>query len=660
MKRIGVFICHCGTNIAAGVDIAAVVEAAQGMPGVVFATDYKYMCSEPGQKNIQEAIKEHQLGGVVVAACTPRMHEVTFRKALAEAGMNPYLLEIANLREQCSWVHSDKAEATVKAIDLVKMAVAKVNKNQPLFTTTIPIHKRALVVGGGIAGIQAALDIADAGYPVTIVEKEASVGGKMVMLDKTFPTMDCSACICTPKMVDVGQHPNITLMTYSEIESVQGYIGNFEVTIRQKAKYVDYSKCTGCGLCETKCPTKVTSGFEQGMAQRKAIYKLFPQAVPSKPVIDNQACRKLLEGKCGVCEKVCPLGCINFQDEDKLVTENFGAVILSTGYELIDWASYYGEYGGGRYPDVITGLQFERMVNASGPTDGKILRPSDGKEPKTVLIVKCVGSRDPHKGRSYCSRACCMYAAKHAHQVLDKITDSRCFVSYMDVRTPGKAYEEFYNRTLEDGAVYIRGRISKIYEENGQLVCQGEDTLIGRPVTITADLVVLETAMVPSATADKVAGLFAVGTDKDGWLTEAHPKLRPVETNTAGVFLCGVSQGPKDIPDTVAQASAAAVKVCGIFCHDRLDTNPMISKVDVEKCSGCAFCVKVCPYKALELVDLPYRGSGGEKLTRKVAQVNSGLCQGCGACVVSCRPGAIDLLGFTNDQILQEVDALCL
>ena len=408
MSRIGVFICHCGTNIAGTVDVEAVAEAAKSMPNVVLAETNKYTCSDPGQARIKEAIEEYNLDRIVIGSCSPRMHEETFRKMLRSTKINPYMLEVANLREQCSWVHNDKEKSTPKAIDLVRMAVAKVDKDFDLFTTQLPITKRLLVIGGGIAGVQAALDVADAGYPVTIVERKPSIGGKMVMLDKTFPTMDCSACICTPKMSEAGAHPNITLKTYSEVEEVTGYIGNFKVKIREKAKYIDYSKCTGCGACETKCPKKVDNEFDQNMSKRKAIYKMFAQAVPSKPVIDKENCTMLTKGKCGICSKVCPLGCINYEDEDKIVEEEYGAILLATGYELIDWSKIYGEYGGGRYKDVITGLHFERLVNASGPTEGHIYRPSDGKQPESIAIIKCVGSRDPHKAKSYCSRACCM------------------------------------------------------------------------------------------------------------------------------------------------------------------------------------------------------------------------------------------------------------
>ncbi len=460
-------------------------------------------------------------------------------------------------------------------------------------------------------------------------------------------------------MGTASQHPNIKLFTSAEVEEVNGYIGNFQVTIRQKARYVDHNVCTGCGVCITKCPTKMTSEYNLGLNKRACIYTPFAQAVPNKPVIDAVNCKKIKEGKCGVCEKVCPSGAIRYDDTDQLITEQFGAIVMATGFDLFEWDQAYGEYGYGKYPDVITGMQFERMSNASGPTSGKIQRPSDGKEPKTVVFVKCVGSRDEAKGRTYCSRACCMYTAKHAHQVLEKIEDSQAFVFYMDVRTPGKAYDEFYMRTVHDGAQYIRGRVSKVFQSGDKLIVRGEDSLIGKPVEVEADMVVLATAMVPSIGSDKIAKTVGFQIDRDGFYQEAHPKLRPVETHTGGVYLAGTCQGPKDIPDTVAQASAAAVKVCGLFSKDEMATDPMTSTVREAICSGCAHCVQVCPYKAIELKTIQERAHG-KIIERKVASVNSGLCQGCGACTVTCRSGAIDLQGFTNEQILEEVDALCL
>lgn len=461
-------------------------------------------------------------------------------------------------------------------------------------------------------------------------------------------------------MVAAAQHPNITLYTYSEIESVGGYIGNFDVTIRKKAKYVDYSKCTGCGMCVSKCPKKVPSEFDLNLGQRNAIYIPFAQAVPFKPVIDNKSCRKLLEGKCGVCQKVCPTGAVNYEDQEELVTEKYGAIVMATGFELIDWTKHYGEFGGGTIPDVITGLHFERLVNASGPTGGKIKRPSDHEIPKTVVFVKCVGSRDVNKGKSYCSRACCMYTAKHAHQVLEKIPGSDVYVFYMDVRTPGKLYDEFYMRIREeDGAKYIRGQVAKIWQDGNKIMVRGEDTLVGSAVEIEADMVVLETAMVPQANATQIAQTVGFSYDKDGWFTEAHPKLRPVETNTGGVFLTGCCQGPKDVPDTVAQASGAAAKVIGLLSKDQMAINPQIASVNEGTCVGCLLCKNICPYKAIEAKEITERVHG-QNITRTVASVNTGLCQGCGACTAECRSGSINLKGFTNLQLLAEVDAACL
>lgn len=461
-------------------------------------------------------------------------------------------------------------------------------------------------------------------------------------------------------MVAAGQHPNIELMTYSEVVGVSGYVGNFNITVKQKAKYVDWDLCTGCGTCVEKCPSKkVDDPYDLGMGKTTAIRKYFPQAVPGKPFIDAAHCTKLTEGKCGVCAKICPTEAIRYDDSDRYVEIEAGAIVMATGYEPFDWTTAYGEYGYGKYPDVIDSLQFERLVSSGGPTQGHIQRPSDGREPKRVAFIKCVGSRDDAKGKSYCSRACCMYTAKHAYQIKTKIEDSEAYVFYMDVRTAGKSYEEFYQRSLDAGATYIRGRVSKIYPEGDHLVLRSEDTLLGRAIEVEADMVVLATAMVPSAGADELAKTIGFSTDKDGFFQEAHPKLQPVETFTAGVYLAGTCQGPKDIPDTVAQASASASKVLGLLSKTELATEPMTSIVTPEKCSGCGFCVPICPYNAISLVGIQERGHHGP-LIRNVAQVNSTLCQGCGACIPACRTAALNLKGFTDDQLVAEVDALCL
>lgn len=461
-------------------------------------------------------------------------------------------------------------------------------------------------------------------------------------------------------MVAVAQHPNIQLMTMAEVTNVDGYIGNFKVSIKKRAKYVDWDLCTGCNTCVEKCPTKkVPNTFEFGMGTTTAIRFMYPQAVPGKPYIDAEYCTKLTNNKCGICEKVCPVEAIRFNDQDEIVTEDIGAIVMATGFDLFEWEKAYGEYGYGMYPDVIDSLQFERMSSSGGPTGGQIKRPSDGKIPESVAFIKCVGSRDDTKGVSYCSRACCMFTAKHAFQMKDKYPDSEAYVFYMDVRTAGKGYEEFYMRSQQAGAKYIRGRVSKIYPQGDKLVLKTEDTLLSQPLEAEVDMVVLATAMVPAEGARELAKIVGFSTDKDGFYQEAHPKLQPVETFSAGVYLAGTCQGPKDIPDTVAQASAAAVKVLGLFAKNELATEPMIAEVDYNKCSGCEFCVPICPYKAISIKQLAER-CHGEQISRRIADINPSLCQGCGACLPACRTTAINLKGYTDEQLVAEVDALCL
>jgi heterodisulfide reductase subunit A len=657
MARVGVFVCFCGANIADFVDVPAVVQEAKRIKEVKVAIEYKYMCSDPGQGMIREAIVQNRLTSVVVAACSPRMHEKTFRKALSDAGMNPYMLEVANIREHSSWVHQkDKKAATEKACDLVRMAVAKSIANEQLHEISVPVTKRALVIGGGIAGIQAALDIADARIPVTLVEKSPSIGGRMAQLDETFPTLDCSQCILTPKMVDVASHPFIELIPYSEVIELDGYVGNYKVKIKKKSSYVDFSTCTGCGTCIQKCPVKVPNEFNMNIDKRKAIYTPFPQAVPNKPVIDAEHCTMLLKGKCGICAKFCEKGSINFKMIDEVIEREIGAVVVATGYDLWD-PKPYEEYGVGRYKDIITSLEFERMVSSSGPTNGVPVRPSDGKVPKNVVFIKCIGSRDEAKGIEYCSKICCMYTAKHAILLHHKVHDSHAYIFYMDIRAAGKGYEEFVKRAqVETEATYLRGRVSKIYKKGDKLIVRGEDAQIGQVVEVEADLVVLATAITAPKDNPALARLLGVSYDKYGYMSEAHPKLRPVETAKAGIFLAGCTQAPKDIPDTVAQASACAAKVCGLFAGDTLKKDPMISTINNEFCSGCLNCVKVCPYQAIVTEEIPL-GYGSKEL-RTVAKINEGVCQGCGSCVAVCRSMAISLAGFTDPQIINEIVAI--
>ena len=662
MQRIGVFVCWCGSNIAATVDVQAVSDALAKEPGVVLSTNYQYMCSQSGQEMIQDAIKEHNLTGIVVCSCSPRMHEATFRKTAQQAGINPYMVEIANIREQCSWVHKDKEIGTEKAIILGRAAIAKVHLNAPLTAGQSPVTKRALVIGGGIAGIQTALDIADAGFEVDIVEKKPTIGGKMTQIDKTFPTLDCAACILTPKMVDVAQNDKIRVFAYSEVEAVKGFVGNFNVTIRKKARFVDETKCTGCGLCTEKCPQKkVPNEFNLGLDNRRAIYIPFAQAVPKIATIDADYCTMLKSGKCGVCSKVCTAGAINYKQTDELVEEKYGAIVVATGFNPISMDKF-DEFAYSKSPDVVTSLEYERLMNAAGPTGGTLLRPSDGTHPKTIVFVQCVGSRcdGGEKGKPYCSKICCMYTAKHAMLTREKYPDTEVYVFYIDVRTPGKNFDEFYRRAVEDYDVhYVKGMVGKVTPENGKLKVQASDLLGDHQLHIDADMVVLAAAIEPDESARPLATMLTASMDTNDFFTEAHPKLRPVESPTAGVFLSGACQGPKDIPETVAQAGAAAGKVIGLLVKDHLTCNPCVAKSDEMMCNGCSNCEKVCPYGAISYMDKEFRGPNRTTLIRRVASVNPAVCQGCGACTVACPSGAMDLQGFSNSQIMAEVDAIC-
>ena len=661
MQRIGVFVCHCGSNIAATVDVKKVAELAMKEQGVVHAEDYPYMCSEAGQSRIAAAIAEHHLTGIVVCSCSPRMHEATFRKCAEKCGLNPYMVEIANIREHCSWIHKDMAEATEKAVILMRAAVAKVHLNTPLTAGSSKVTKRALVIGGGIAGIQTALDIADAGYQVDIVEKEPSIGGRMSQLDKTFPTLDCSACILTPKMVEAASHENITIHTWSEVEKVSGFVGNFTVDIRKKARYVDMDNCTGCGICQEKCPSKKPlHDFNRGLNTRSSIYTPFAQAIPNVPVIDAANCIKLKTGKCGICEKFCQAGAIDYTQKDEIITENYGAIVVATGFDTIK-LDKYGEYAYQQSKDVITSLELERIMNAACPTKGHLERPSDGKAPKEIVFIQCVGSRcSDDRGKPYCSKICCMYTAKHAMLIRDKYPDTNVTVFYIDVRTPGKNFDEFYRRAVEDyGVNYIKGQVGQVAPQaDGSLLVQGVDLLENKQILKKADMVVLATAIEPNPDVRKIATMLTASIDTNNFLTEAHPKLRPVESPTAGVFLSGVCQGPKDIPETVAQAGAAAVKVIGLLAKDSLKTNPCTAKSDELMCNGCSQCANVCPYGAISYEDKLVNDHGIRE-TRRIAVVNSALCLGCGGCTVTCPSGAMDLQGFSNRQILAEVDAIC-
>ena len=656
--RIGIFICHCGINIAGVADIEALKQAMSSYPGVAFAKDYQYMCSEPGQDLFRAACTSGELDGIVLASCSPRLHEATFRRTAAEAGFNPYRVEIANIREQCTWVHAGNGQAaTLKALDIIRSVVERTRRDESLTEATVPVTRKALVIGAGISGMMTALNITGAGYPVVLLDREPSIGGHMAQLSETFPTLDCAQCIFTPRMVEVGQNRDIALRTYCEVEEISGYVGNFKVRIRHKAPYVDWSKCTGCGMCTEKCPGKVPSEFNMNLDSRKAIYTPFPQAVPNKVIIDREHCLYFQKGRCKVCQKTCPLGAVDFEQEDWFEEIEVGAIVAATGYDLYDKQNIE-EYRLGYNEDVVDGITFERLLSASGPTQGKVRRPSDGKVPEDIVFIACVGSRDPQNHFSYCSRVCCMYTAKHALLYKHRVPQGQAYVFYMDVRSGGKGYEEFVQRAVEeDGVLYLRGRVSRLYREDGKIVVVGADTLSGANVEVRADMVVLSMAMRPAKGLEELVRKLKIQTDPHGFLAEAHPKLRPVETLSQGIFITGCAQAPKDIPDTVAQSGAAAAKVIELLSKERLTREPIVAFADEDTCSGCGQCEGQCTFDAIELVER--RGNPAMGIPRrKVAVVNEILCQGCGACIVSCPSGAMNQRNFKIEQVYSMIESL--
>jgi heterodisulfide reductase subunit A len=648
-EKIGIYVCHCGSNIAGTVDVEEVARwAGKNCKNVVVSKDYKFMCSSLGQQMIEEDIKKEGLTRVVVAACSPHLHEKTFRRACENAGLNPYLLQMTNVREHASWVHTDKPKATEKVKALVSAAVGRVTYQEPLERMYVNVNPATLVIGGGIAGLQATLELADAGYPVYLVEREPSIGGHMAQFDKTFPTLDCSACILTPKMSEVGQHEKVTMFTYSELEEVSGSVGNFKVKIRKKARHVDFAKCTGCGICVEKCPRKVVDDvFEVGMANRKAIYTPFPQAVPRVPVIDTENCTFFKTGKCKVCSKVCPTEAIVYDQKDEIVELEVGNIIMATGWKLLD-CKKVPQYGYGRLANVYTNMEFERLCNAAGPTNGKIVC-RDGKEPKAVAIIHCVGSRDS-KLNPYCSNVCCMAAMKFGHLVLEK-TKAKVYSFYIDMRAPQKDYEEFYQRLLDEGMNFVRGKVAEVTDavrqpdEAGRLIVQVEDTLVGKQRRVPVDMVILMGALEPQDDAKEMGLKCGISCSMAGWYTERHPKLDPVATMTDGVFVAGVCQGPKDIPASVAQGAAAAARIAGMITKGTVMIEPIVARIEEEACSGCRVCNTMCPYNAIEYDQ-----------EKNVSRVETSMCKGCGTCVAACPAGIISGAHFNNQQIYAEIE----
>ena len=651
--RIGVYVCHCGTNIAGIVDVKAVAEYAAGLRGVVVSREYKYMCSDPGQELIQHDIRDHRLDRIIVASCSPLLHEHTFREATAQGGLNPYFLQMVNLRENVSWVNDERGPATEKGKDLVRAAVYRVVHHKALQQKTVPITPRVLVVGGGIAGIHAALTLANAGKKVYLVEREPTIGGHMAMFDKTFPTLDCAACILTPKMSAVKTHPNITLWTYSDVVGVDGFVGNFKIKVKRKPRYIKEDLCVGCLECIAACihkEARFPDGFNQGLSKRKPVYIPFPQATPQLVLFDPEACIQLKSGRCKQsCAEACDRKAIDFRQTVEFEDIEVGSIILATGFQAFD-ASRLPYYGYGVYPNVYTSLEVERLINAAGPTGGEVIL-RDGRTPKAVGIIHCVGSRDEKTNR-WCSRVCCMYSLKLAH-LLREHTDATIYNFYIDMRTPGKGYEEFYDKLLKEGVHFIRGRVAEVTdwsrapEEEGRLVVRVEDTLVGTVRRIPLDMVILSVGLEPHADAQEVRRLFNISCSTEGFFLERHPKLAPVNTFTDGIFIAGACQGPRDIPDAVAQAGAAAAEALALIDAGHVELEPNTAFIVEEECSGCKSCIPLCPYSAITLL-----------MDRKKAAINEALCKGCGTCVAACPSGSIRQNLFEDEEIFSEIDGL--
>ncbi len=641
--RIGVFVCHCGLNIAGTVDVHAVAEYAKTIPDVVYVKENRYSCADPGQEEIRKAIREKKLNRIVIAACSPRMHEPTFRRTVAEAGLNSFLYEMANIREFASWCHQNQPEeATERAKDAVRMAIAKVRLMQPLQTIEVPVTNKALIIGGGIAGINAALDLAEQGFKVYMLENTQSIGGHMAALDKTFPTLDCSICIEGPKMVDCGRHPNIKIFTNSDLIRVDGYIGNFKVKIRQNPRYVIPERCTGCGECKDACPIEYPNEWDMNLGTRKAISVPFDQAVPLIYSINRDYCIE-----CYKCTEACgERNAIDFDQKPEEIELEVGAIIVSTGFDI------YEPYdmpllGYGKYPNVITSMEFERLILAAGPTGGKVIRQSDGQRPRRIVFIQCVGSRDKNK-YPYCSNFCCMYTLKHVVQIKEKYKqDVEVYVFYIDIRSPGKGYEEFYDRARERGVNFIRGRVTRIDEDpqTHNLIVHSEDTIIGQPIEVEADMVVLATASIPKKGSADIARILNLSRGSDGFFMEAHPKLKPMDAPTDGIFYAGACVGLKDIPFSVSQGSGAASRAATVISKPKWKIEPIISIVDEEKCIKCGVCVEKCPYGAI-------RQEPG-----KPATIIAASCHGCGTCVAECPQHAITQKHFTDAQIMAQIRA---
>ena len=634
--ELAVFLCRCGSNIADTIDIDA-LRSKYESEGIPLVEVDDHLCSDQGVSDLVEKVKKSKAKRVVIAGCSPLLHRELFSDAVKEAGIDPGHLHMANIREQCSWVHYDDPEAaTKKAAAIIDTGIAKVRGSNPIPTNRLPITQRVMIVGGGVAGITSALELADAGIETVIVEKEGFLGGHMAKWDKLFPTFDCSICILGPLMTRLSRHDNIRIMTLAELTDVRGNVGHYRVTVKQRPRYVDIESCTGCNRCIEVCPVEVADEYNSGLGNRKAMVRPSVDAVPIAPYIDPDTCIG-----CQSCAGVCEPKSLRFDDTEKTEIIEVGAVILATGFKPFN-PTIVEEFGYGRIPDVITSLELERLINPGGPSGGKLVRPSNGKRPRNIVFVPCVGSRSHRFSRPYCSRVCCTAAVKEVMQVKQQLPDCNAYVFYTDIRTFGKGQEELYVRAADEYKInFIRGAIGEVVQDpvTGKVTIRAEDTLIRRLLEFEVDMVVLMVGMDAEPSNAALSRLFKTPLDENGFFLELHPKLGPSRTHSKGVFLAGVSQGPKDIADTVAHAGLAASKVKTLLASGEIITDVCAPSFDEELCINCRLCEQICNPKAIKFNDLNY------------PEVDPAACRGCGACAAACPSGALDLPCLTNEQL---------
>ncbi len=637
-ERIGVFVCKCGPNIGDRIDVDSVVAEAEGIEDVVTAKSHNLLCSEDGIRFLQEEIRKGGLTRVVIAACTPKQYEQKFMRACEGVGLNPYLLQMTNIREQCAWVTPDPAQATAKAKSLVRAATMRATLQEPIEKKEIEIHPDVLVVGSGVAGLEATLTLAQKGRKVYLLEKSPCIGGLGARFEEVYQTMECAPCMLAPELQEVLQKENIEAITYGELEGVVGSYGNFTVKIRRKARYVSEEACIGCSACFEPCPVEVSNEFDEGLSKRKAIYIPFAGALPNVPVIDEANCIKLKGGECNACQEACPFDAIDFDDQDRIEEKRVGAIILATGSTQFNPSSL-AQYGYGRFDNVLTGLELERLNASNGPTGGKILL-KDGREPRSVAFVYCVGRKE----KGHCSGICCMYSVKLAHLLKEKIPGVEVYSFYTDLCLPKKEHQRLYEEVVEKGVEFIRSNGSERVSRDGKgLVVEYKADSTSKSLAV--DMVVLAPAIEPNPDTAKLAAILDIPLDERGFFSEEHPLMKSFGTPLEGVFIAGCCQGPKDIGDAVAQGGAAAGRILSrLIPGEKLELEPIVAVIDEEICGGCNTCISICPYSAI---------SRDEE--KKVAVVDDTLCRGCGTCVAACPTGAARAKHFTNEEIFAEI-----